>query len=165
MKKTFTLFLLVALVCVMILTGCDFRRTPESMQLGVTIIKKTDIREDQNMITVVYEDGYEISYSFIQPIESYKNSVGDNVARIIGSKAYNVSDSGLNSATGSVEGFIVLKPSDNVISAESIVLSPGYSYVDGNYTHVVEGTKVTYLGNASATDEAEIISHDKIVNL
>ena len=30
--------------------------------------------------------------------------------------------------------------------------------------YVVEGTKVTYLGNALANGEAEITSHDKIVN-
>lgn len=30
--------------------------------------------------------------------------------------------------------------------------------------YVVEGTKVTYLGNVSASEEAEITSHDKIVN-
>ena len=57
MKKTVAVLLLTILTIALLLCGCDANLQKE----GTPIIKKTEIREGDKSVTVVYEDGYELS--------------------------------------------------------------------------------------------------------
>lgn len=81
MKKTLAVILLFTLALTMILCGCDKTNYKDEEEI---IIKKTEIREDENTLTVVYEDGYEISYSITQPIEVFLEKDNTRSARAVG---------------------------------------------------------------------------------
>ena len=82
MKKTLTVLLLAVLTLSLLLCGCDQLSLKKEEK---PIIKKVEIREDANSVTVVYEDGYELAYSLTNPIETYTEEDGTLGARAIGS--------------------------------------------------------------------------------
>jgi hypothetical protein len=81
MKKTLTVLLLAVLTLSLLLCGCDqlsFKKEENP------IIKKVEIREDANFVTVVYEDGYELTYALTQPIETFVEEDNTRSARAVG---------------------------------------------------------------------------------
>lgn len=82
MKKTIATLLLSILVLSLLLCSCDLNLKKEEED---PIIKKTEIRQNDDSVTVVYEDGYELTYLLTQPIESYTEEDGTLGARAIGS--------------------------------------------------------------------------------
>ena len=81
MKKTLAALLLVVLSVALLLCGCDKSLTQKE---ETPIIKKVEIREDGNSVTVVYEDGYELTYTLTQPIETFVEKDKTRSARAIG---------------------------------------------------------------------------------
>ena len=81
MKKTLAALLLVVLSIALLLCGCDKFLTQKEEN---PIIKKVEIREDANSVTVVYEDGYELTYALTQPIETFVEKDNTRSARAVG---------------------------------------------------------------------------------
>ena len=130
MKKTVAVLLLTILTIALLLCGCDANLQKE----GTPIIKKTEIREDDKSVTVVYEDGYELSYLFTQPIETFVEEDVTRTARAIGSVyAYYVDFTQSTSPFASAAG------------AEDY-----YASVDGEGNIVVSGE--AFIGNASMSE-------------
>ncbi len=139
MKKTLTIFLLSILVLSLFLCGCDLNSQEEQKS---SFIQKTEIRQDDNGVTVVYEDGYELTYSFTQPIDTIIEKDGTRSARAIGSiyAQYNVS---INNATivpggtaGSVEYSTSVDDSGNfVVSGNTFI-----GIADGSDLQIQMGT-------------------------
>ena len=82
MKKTLTILLLAMLTLALLLCGCNDSKKKDE------IIKKVDIRIDNDSAIVVYEDGYERTYSLTQPIETFVENNGTRSARAIGVSLY-----------------------------------------------------------------------------
>ena len=130
MKKTVAVLLLTILTIALLLCGCDANLQKE----GTPIIKKTEIREGDKSVTVVYEDGYELSYLFTQPIETFVEKDVTRTARAIGSAyAYYVDFTQSTNPFASVAG------------AEDY-----YTSVDGEGNIVVSGE--AFIGNASMSE-------------
>ena len=132
MKKTLTIFLLSILVLSLFLCGCDLNSQKEQKS---PFIQKTEIRQDDNGVTVVYEDGYELTYSFTQPIYTIIEKDGMRSARAIGSiyAHYNVSINNATIAPGSTTGSIEYSTS-----------------IDNSGNFVVSGN--TFIGNVNGSD-------------
>ena len=98
MKKTLAMLLLVILSVALLLCGCNVPSPKEEPQ----IIEKIEIREDANYITVVYEDGYELTYTLKQPIETFVEKDGIRSARAVGVAytAYSISVDQTNNIAG-----------------------------------------------------------------
>ena len=130
MKKTVAVLLLTILIIALLLCGCDANLQKE----GTPIIKKTEIREGDKSVTVVYEDGYELSYLFTQPIETFVEKDVTRTARAIGSAyAYYVDFTQSTNPFASVAG------------AEDYYVS-----VDGEGDIVVSDE--AFIGNASMSE-------------
>ena len=130
MKKTVAVLLLTILIIALLLCGCDANLQKE----GTPIIRKTEIREDDKSVTVVYEDGYELSYLFTQPIETFVEKDVTRTARAIGSAyAYYVDFTQSTNPFASVAG------------AEDYYVS-----VDGEGDIVVSDE--AFIGNASMSE-------------
>ena len=129
MKKTIATLLLSILVLSLLLCSCDLNLKKEEED---PIIKKTEIRQNDDSVTVVYEDGYELTYLLTQPIESYKEEDGTLGARAIGSVFGYYQISG-----GSID----------ITSGDTIVAGTGGVHFEGNGNggYIVSGD--AFLGN------------------
>ena len=98
MKKTLAILLLVILSVALFLCGCNVSSQKEESQ----IIEKIEIREDANSVTVVYEDGYELTYTLKQPIETIVEKDGIRSARAVGAAytLYSISTDSTNNVAG-----------------------------------------------------------------
>ena len=135
MKKTLTIILLLTLALTMILCSCDKNTNKDE---EIAIIKKTEIREDGNTLTVVYEDGYTIDYSITQPIEVFVQKDNTRSARAVGSAlsqkfAFTTSVDGSNSnlVFGTGEYNAVINGTGD------FVYSTGDAISDGTLTSIV----------------------------
>ena len=128
MKKTLTILLLSVFTLALLLCGCNDDKKKD------VIIKKTEIRQDANAVTVIYEDGYEHIYSLTQPIETFVEKDVTRTARAIGSVyAYYVDFTQSTNPFASAAG------------AEDY-----YASVDGEGNIVVSGE--ASIGNASMSE-------------
>lgn len=125
MKKTITILLLAVLTLALLLCGCD---RSSSQKEENSIIKKVEIREDANSVTAVYEDGYELTYSFTQPIETFVEKDNTRSARAIGVSLFyftstDVSESFSNGDTGVADNYFVSvdNSGDYIISGDSFI--------------------------------------------
>ena len=120
MKKTLTIFVLVTLAFSLLLCGCD-----KNSQKEDGIVKKTEIRQDANSVTVVYEDGYEHTYWLTQPVEVYVESDNTRSARAVGvSTYYFASTDGTNMIYGEKGDY-----SASVNNSGDYIISDGTSFV------------------------------------
>lgn len=129
MKRTLTVLILAIFTLSFLFCSCNLNLKKEEED---PIIKKTEIRQNDDSVTVVYEDGYELTYSLTQPIESYKEEDGTLSARAIGSVFgyYQISHGSINTV-----------PSDSVVVGTGGVHFEG----NGNGGYVVSGD--AFLGN------------------
>lgn len=116
MKKTLVALLLVVLSVTLLFCGCDQFLTQKEEN---PIIKKVEIREDANSVTVVYEDGYERIYSFTQPIETFVEMNGTHSARAIGVSIYYFTSTDNSVALGEAGNTIVVDDLGNYVFAGS----------------------------------------------
>lgn len=130
MKKTLAMLLLVILSVALFLCGCNVPSQKEESQ----IIEKIEIREDANYVTVVYEDGYELTYTLKQPIETIVEKDGIRSARAVGVAftVYSISTDSTNNFAG------VWGEGDHSAS------------IDGEGNFVISGGAIA--GNASMSD-------------
>lgn len=91
MKKTLTVILLSILTLSVLLCSCNLNSQKEEEN---PIIKKVEIRQNDDSVTVVYEDGYELTYSLTQPIDASVEKDGTRSARAIGSSVFFFATSG-----------------------------------------------------------------------
>ena len=142
MRKTLTILLLCVLTLSMILCSCD--KVIKQENEGEDIIKKVEIREEQDKLTVVYEDGYERSYSLTQPIEVFVEKDNTRSARAVGitfplfvintGTSTGISTGGISFVTGEYNGNV--STGDYIYSTGEIVFSTGV-IVEGDITYVV----------------------------
>lgn len=124
MKRILAIILLSVLTLSLLLCSCNKKDKDE-------IIKKIDIRQNGNFVTVVYEDGYERAYSLTQPIETFIENDGMRSARSMGILSHPYSTwfgslggddhpiqiiNPLESGTSENQGGIVIKPVEPEIS-------------------------------------------------
>ena len=132
MKRTITVILLAILTLSLVLCGCD--NTHSHNHEKDDIIKKTDIRQNDDSVIVVYEDGYERTYSATQPIEVFVNEGGSRSARAIGISThpyfYWIGGDNYQTQDGNRVEFvtskdsIVIIPGDSVTSKDAFVIIP-----------------------------------------
>ena len=113
MKKTLTILLLSVLTLALLLCGCNDDKKKD------VIIKKTEIRQDANAVTVIYEDGYEHIYSLTQPIETFVENNGTRSARAIGVSIYYFTSTDNSVALGEAGNTIVVDDLGNYAVAGS----------------------------------------------
>ena len=141
MKRTLTIILLSILTLALLLCGCDKNSKKED-----EIIKKTEIRQDAGSVIVVYEDGYERTYSLTQPIDVLVEKDGSRSARAIGSSIF----------------YLTLRDGVTITTDKAVAGTGGY-YAEGdglgNYTVSGEG----FIGTASGVqvqNGANYFEHD-----
>ena len=131
MKKTIISLLLCTLALMMIFAGCNQQTNKQPVE---EIIQKTEIRVDDTALTVVYADGYELSYSLTQPIEAVDQKEGACSARAIGSAAQ-VYQFVSGDQTGQIYSGIAV--STNFYTANENVI---YTNIGSWNTFVIDGT-------------------------
>ena len=131
MKKTIIAILLCTLALMMIFSGCNQQANNQPVE---EFIKKTEIRVDDNTLTVVYADGYERSYSLTQPIEAVDQKEGACSARAIGSAAQ-IYQFVSGTQAGQISGGIVM--STEFYTANENVI---YTNIGSLNTFVIDGT-------------------------
>lgn len=159
MKKT----LLILLLCVITLAAffCSCDKINKKEETVDDIIKKVDIRKETNQLTVVYEDGYERTYSVTQPIVIVTEEDGTRSARAIGSvRTLNITVSGDSFEFGTGDGltwgtaeYINVNGNmqfENAEGTNNLVFSTGNGEADG----------IFYIYQSSAVSQTSYFEHD-----
>ena len=125
MKKTLTFILLFILTLSMLLCSCD--KNPQNNE-EEEIIAKVEIRYAESVATVVYEDGYELSYPLTQPVEVFLEKSGARAARAIGISS----------------NFFVINGFDNVVGGSGMAVDGNFVYATGGDFTYVAGTNIVF---------------------
>lgn len=146
MKRTLTIIFLFILTLSLLLCGCDSNSKKEEEN---PIIKKNEIRQDGDTVTVVYEDGYEHNYSLTQPIDVLVEKEGTRIVRAIGSSFFYFTSSGNNLT-------VTITPGSTITGTGGY-----YSEESGVGDYVISGD--TFIGTASRVpvqNAALYLEHD-----
>lgn len=142
MKKTFTILLLCVLTLAMLLCGCNQNSQKEDALSD--LVKKVEIREDQDQLTVLYEDGYERVYSLTQPFDVVTDK--ENNTRSVRAIGANVTFQ-----------FAIVGNAQAIITGGGIALETDkFTQVDGtlHYETVVGGGNIIFsTGDLSSNGE------------
>lgn len=140
MKKTLAIILLSILTLSVLLCSCDLGSHKEEED---PIIKKVEIRQDDNNVTVVYEDGYELTYPLAQPIDVFVEKDNTHSARAIGISIFYFTSIG--------GGNITIAPGDTATNVDEYVAQgngSGNFVVSGDsFTGIASGVQVQMKDN------------------